>query len=71
MPAVIGDMLVQQIISVQLVPILSLFLLVVHVEIDIIMAKPYIPQKGLFVVQKFVCCNTSMITFDLHGYGGY
>ena len=62
--------------SPSLVPprgILSIFLLVVGVEIDIITAKPYIQTWKVYFnefVQNSLCCNIGMIIFDLHGYGG-
>ena len=61
-------MLVQQIILVQFMPILSIFSMVVCVEIDIIMAKPYTSKKVYLkkFVQNSVCCKLSMINFDLH-----
>ena len=65
-------MLVQQIILVQFMPILSIFSMVVCVEIDIIMAKPYTLKKVYLkkFVQNSVCCNMGKIVFALRGYGG-
>ena len=43
---------------------------VVHVEIDIITAKPYDPPKSLFSMDlfKIICVVTyGMIIFELHG----
>ena len=41
---------------------------VVRVGIVSIMAKPWIPQKSLFV-QTSLCCIMVIIIFDLNGYG--